>query len=97
MPTDVLPDIPAPPDAAELSAWMCPPTGCTLAKRQFTGTVREASGFAVRIAGVQRENRTCHRHVVVEAAALSARLEPEAVHQLAAMLTAAADEIEALR
>jgi hypothetical protein len=71
--------------------------GCTLAKRQFTGTVREVAGFAVRIEGVQRENRTCERQVVVEADSLSTRLDPEAVRQLASALTAAAAEIAARR
>jgi len=90
-----IPDIAAPPDATELLDWS--QHGPGLARRPFTGSVREAAGFVVRIQGLQRENRTCLRRVTVEAASLSTRLDPEAVRQLAAALTAAVDEIEARR
>jgi hypothetical protein len=90
-----VPDVPAPPDATEVSGWT--QHGPGLARRPFTGTVREAYGFVVRIEGIQRENQTCLRRVVVDAASMSTRLNPEAVRQLASALTAAADEIEARR
>ena len=95
MPTDIIPDVPAPPDATELFAWT--QHGPDLARRPFTGAVREVAGFAVRIEGIQRENRTCLRRVTVEVASLETRLDPEAVRQLASALSAAADEIEARR
>ena len=86
-----VPDIPAPPDATEVFDWTH--HGPDLARRPFTGTVREACGFVVVIEGVQRENRTCSRQVTVEVDSVATRLELEAVRQVAAALTAAADEI----
>jgi hypothetical protein len=86
-------DIASPPDAIEVSDWR--QHGPDLATRRFTGSVRAAAGFTVRIGGVQRQNNTCRRWVTVEAeAALGVPMEPEAVRQLAAALTAAVDEIE---
>jgi hypothetical protein len=93
MPIDTVPDIPAPPDATEVFGWA--QHGPDLAQRAFTGTVRETAGLRVRIEGVQFQNRACLRRVVVDAASLSTRLDPEAVRQLASALTAAADEIAA--
>jgi hypothetical protein len=93
--TDLVPQITAPPDATEV--FDSSQHGPGLARRPFAGTVREAYGFVVRIEGIQRENRACLRQVVVEAASPVTRLDPEAVRQLASALTAAADEIEALR
>jgi hypothetical protein len=99
MPTDnattTPPDIAAPPDALEVSAWR--QHGQDLATRMFTGSVREAAGFVVRIAGVQRQNQTCRRWVTVESPTSSGPLEPEAVRQLAAVLNASSDEIERLK
>jgi hypothetical protein len=95
MPTETVPDIPAPPDATEIFDWT--QHGPDVARRPFTGTVREAYGFSVRIEGIQRENRECLRRVVVDAQSLSTQLCPEAVRQLASALTAAVDEIEARR
>lgn len=71
--------------------------GPDLVRRAFTGAVREAAGFVVRIEGIQRENGRCLRRVTVEAVSLSTRLDPEAVRQSASALTAAVDEIEAGR
>ena len=93
--TSTVPDIPAPPDATELLGWA--QHGPGLARRPFTGTVREAHGFVVRIVGIQRENRKCLRRIVVDAQSLSTQLCPEAVRQLASALTAAVAEIEARR
>lgn len=95
MPTETIPDIPAPPDATELLDWT--QHGPGLALRPFTGTVRDVYGFVVRIEGIQRENRKCLRRVVVDAQSSSTQLCPEAVRQLASALTAAVDEIEARR
>ena len=95
MPTDLATEIPAPPDATELFAWT--QHGPDLARRPFTGTVREAVGFVVLIEGVQHETRTCLRRMTVEAASSQTRLDPEAVRQLASALAAAVDEIEARR
>jgi hypothetical protein len=95
MPTDLFPDTPAPPDATELFSWT--QRGPDLATRVFCGAVREAAGFAVRIEGFQRENRTCHCWLAIVGTTVQTRLEPEAARQLAAALTAAASEIEALR
>jgi hypothetical protein len=53
--------------------------GPDLARRPFTGPIREVAGFVVLIEAVQRENRTCLRRVIVEADSLATRLEPEAV------------------
>lgn len=94
MPTDTVPDVPAPPDATEVSDWS---SGDDLALRSFAGTVREAVGFAVRVKGVQRRNGTSIRWVSVDVDSPGAPLAPEAVRQLASALTAAADEIEARR
>lgn len=93
--TDVVPDIPAPSDATEVFGWAH--HGPDLARRPFTGAVREVAGFTVRIEGIQRENGACSRRVVVEAGSPETRLEPQAVRQLAGSLVAAADEIEARR
>lgn len=90
-----VPDIPAPPDATDVFAWT--QHGPDLARRPFTGAVREVAGFTVRIEGVQRQNGSCLRRVTVEATSLETRLDPEPVRQLAAALMAAADEIEARR
>ncbi|WP_292990655.1 hypothetical protein [Mycobacterium sp.] len=95
MPTETVPELPTPPDADELYDWS--QSGPELLKRPFTGTVREAAGFMVRVEGVHWENGTCSRRVVVVASSLQTQLELEAVRQLAAALSAAADEIEALR
>ncbi len=95
-PTTRPPDIAAPADAIEVSNWR--QHGPDLATRTFTGSVREAAGFVVRIGGVQRQNQTCRRWVTVGATVpLGGMLEPEAVRQLAAALTAAVDEIEVAR
>jgi hypothetical protein len=95
MPTETIPDIAAPPDATEVFDWT--QHGPGLARRPFTGTVREAYGFVVRIEGIQRENGKCLRRVVVDAQSLSTQLCPEAVRQLSSALTAAVDEVEARR
>jgi hypothetical protein len=94
--TTKAPDIAAPPDATEVQEWL--QHGRELATRTFTGAVRETAGFTVTVGGVQRQNGTCRRCVTVEAEApVVGPLEPEAVRQLAAALSAAADEIEARR
>ncbi len=86
----------APPDAAQLHDWLKRGTG--LPTRVFDGTVRQAAGFTIGVGGLQRGNGTCKRWVTVDAVfRLGVPLEPEAVRQLAAALTAAADEIEARR
>jgi hypothetical protein len=95
MPTDLAPDIPAPPDAVEVFDWAW--HGPAIAARVLSGSEREAASFTVRIEGEQRENRTCRRWMAVDAGSYRTRLEPEAARQLAAALTAAADEIEARR
>lgn len=87
------PEIPAPPDATQVFGWA--QHGPDLARRPFTGVVREAAGFAVRIEGIQRENGTCLRRVVLEAPSIETRLDGEAVRQLTSALAAAADEIDA--
>jgi hypothetical protein len=74
-------DIPAPPDATELFDWL--QHGPDLARRPFTGTVREVAGFVVRIEGIQRDNQRCTRQVVVDAESVETRMESEAVRQLA--------------
>jgi hypothetical protein len=86
---------PRPPDATEVLGWT--QHGPDLARRPFTGAVREVAGFTVRIEGIQRENGTCRRRVTVKAGSPETRLEPEVVRQLAAALIAAANEIEARR
>lgn len=93
---DIL-NVAAPPDATEVYGWTAHRDG--LAARAFDATVRECAGYRIRVHGVQRENGTCRRWVVIEAGpgADEEMLEPEAVRQLAAALTAAADEIEARR
>ncbi len=95
MPTDLATEIPAPSDATELFAWT--QHGPDLARRPFTGTVREVAGFMVRIEGIQRQNGRSLRRVTVEAASLETQLCPEAVRQFASALVAAVDEIEARR
>ncbi|MEY8013848.1 hypothetical protein [Mycobacterium servetii] len=88
------PGVTAPPDATEIHDWL--QRGAGLPTRAFDGTVREAVGFTVRVGGLQRSNGTCKRWVTVEAPArFGVPLQPEAVRQLAAALTAAAYEIEA--
>jgi integrase len=52
--TTTTPDIPAPPDATEVFAWT--QHAPDLARRPFTGAVREVAGFTVRIEGFQRDN-----------------------------------------
>jgi hypothetical protein len=94
----------APPvDATELHGWTHY-SGSDLAARAFVGTVREASGFAIRVEGVQRANGTIRRHVSIDTSEVRPDrltghvvLEVEAVRQLVAMLRDAADEIERLR
>jgi hypothetical protein len=93
MPIDLVPDVPAPPDAIRVFDWT--QEGLGIAMRVFSATEREAYGFAVRIEGFQRENRTCQRWMSIDAGSFQTRLEPEAARQLASALTAAADEIEA--
>jgi hypothetical protein len=95
MSTPIIPDVPSPPDATKVFSWT--QQGPDLATRVFCGAVREAAGFAVRVEGFQRENQTCQRWLSVDAGTFQTRLEPEAARQLAAALTAAASEIEALR
>lgn len=95
MSTATVPDIPAPPDATELFAWT--QHSPDVARRRFTGAVREAGGFAVRIEGVQRQNGRCLRRVTIQAPSPETTLDTEAVRQLAGALTAAVDEIEARR
>lgn len=91
--TNTIPNVPAPPDATEVFGWS--QHGPDLARRPFTGAVREVAGFTVRIEGIQRENGTCQRRVTVRAGSPLTRLEPEALRQLASVLIAAADEIGA--
>ena len=89
-------DIAPPPDATEVSDWR--QHAPDLATRMFTGSTREAAGFTVCIGGIQRQNKSCRRWVTIEAAkSITALLEPEAVRQLAAALSAAVDEIEVAR
>jgi hypothetical protein len=95
MPTDIDPDAPAPLDATEVFGWA--QHGPDLARRPFTGAVREVAGFTVHIEGIQRQNGTCLRRVTVKAASVETRLDPEAVRQLASALIAAVDEIAARR
>jgi len=91
-PDDTL-NVPAPSDATQVHGWL--EAGDGLATRLFNGTVREAARFSIRVRGLQRDNGTCRRWVVVETeSGLGAPLEPEAGRQLAAALSAAADEIE---
>jgi hypothetical protein len=86
----------APPDATEVQEWL--QHGQGLATRVFDGTVREAVGFKVGIGGVQRQNGSCQRWVTAEAGSLlGGPFERELVRQLAAVLTASADEIERYR
>ncbi|WP_247600179.1 hypothetical protein [Mycobacterium intracellulare] len=86
-------NVAAPPDAAQVHDWI--QRGNSLPTRAFDGTVREASGFTVRVGGLQRANGTCKRWLTVNTESLlGLPLEPEAVRQLAAALTAAADELE---
>ena len=68
-----------------------------IATRAFTGTVREIDGFVVRIEGIHRDNQRCTRQVVVDAESVETRMKSEAVRQLAAVLVAAVDEIQARR
>lgn len=86
------PDIAAPQDATEVYGW-------AQGVRTFDGTVRESGGVTVRIAGVQRANRTCERYATlhVRPGFDEAVFEPMALRQLAAVLVAAADEIEGRR
>jgi hypothetical protein len=87
--------IPTPPDATEVLDWA--QHGPDLARRPFTGTVHEVAGFQVRIEGIQRQNGTCLRRVVVAADSLETQLCPQAVRQVASALVAAVEEIEARR
>lgn len=91
-PATVLP----PADASELFDWHHPAAG--LATREFVGTVRTAvAGFRVTIEGEQRANGTCRRWLTIDAEQRGELLEPEIARQFAAAITAAADEIDALR
>jgi hypothetical protein len=86
----------APPDATQLHQWLQQST--TLHTRGFDGTLRETGGFAVQVRGLQRHNGTCRRWMTVDTqCGLGLPMEPEAARQLAGVLIAAADEIEARR
>lgn len=102
-----LPDTATPPDATEVHDWLQHRRACgswpgsSLPTRLFDGTARQASGFTVLVEGIQYQTGACQRWVTVQAESVQAEslfpdpLEPEAARQLAAALTAAADEIEA--
>lgn len=92
---DIL-SVSAPPDAIEVHDWSH--VGDGLPTRVFAGTIREASGFTVRVAGLQRINSTCRRWITVETDSLPGTpLKPQRARQLAAALIAVADEIETRR
>lgn len=84
-----------PSDATRVFAW--DEVGGRLRSREFVGTERQAAGFTVTIEGEQRENGMCRRWVSVWRANRDEPLPSQSARQLAAAISAAADEIENLR
>jgi hypothetical protein len=86
---------PAPPDATGVRDWT---QRAGVPTRLFDGNVREAFGFTVRVGSLQRDNGTCNRWLTVETDfRFGVPMESEAARQLAAALSAAADEIDIRR